>query len=319
MLRRVAQGIAALSVTAGAITAVLVVLVLVAIGINGVARWKARHSEVRTDPAVLAEQARGNLLVIGAEEKVAEGMLALKVERDEERVFGIAIPEGAFIEVPGQGFERIGESFRGGARASMAAVSNYLGVPFERHVVVSAEAYQTALKSQSLAHLLDEVTSTDLDAAEEESFRRQFAATPSQKVALVPLPIRPINLGDTTYYEPVRDEIADVLRSVWGVEPTEQRGPLRVIIHNGSGIPGIAGKAAERLISKGFRVMSTQNADRFDYRKTQIVLQHGERTVAVKVREALGVGDISRQDAEQEIADVIVIIGRDFAPPAKDG
>ena len=96
--------------------------------------------------------------------------------------------------------------------------------------------------------------------------------------------------------------------------------PTRVIVYNGSGIPGIAGVAARELIRLGYKVVDTRNADRFDYATTQIVLQHGEDPLGKQLQKELGVGTVVVQDANQQIADVIIIVGKDYAPKAgQDG
>jgi polyisoprenyl-teichoic acid--peptidoglycan teichoic acid transferase len=93
---------------------------------------------------------------------------------------------------------------------------------------------------------------------------------------------------------------------------------VRVIVYNGSGEPGVAGQAAQVLIRGGFRVVDTKNADTFDYDETQIVVQRGDPQSGERVREVLGVGEVVSQPAEQEVADIIIIIGSDFEPPAPE-
>ena len=89
-----------------------------------------------------------------------------------------------------------------------------------------------------------------------------------------------------------------------------------MVVYNGVGTPGIAGKAAQQLIRKGFRVVDSGNADKFDYKTTQVLLYHGTDADAQAVRDALGVGEIKVQSAPQELTDMIVIIGADYQPPA---
>jgi hypothetical protein len=38
---------------------------------------------------------------------------------------------------------------------------------------------------------------------------------PVANVALVPMPVKPVNVGDQTYFEPQRDEIADLVEASW--------------------------------------------------------------------------------------------------------
>ncbi len=294
----------------------LFALWLVVTAINGVARWNAvRIAEREASPEAREEAARQNLLLIGVTEGRATGFLALRVVPEQDQVFGIAIPDGAFVEIPGQGFDRIGESLTDGPETSLSAVTNFFTVPFNSYVVVDSEVYQRALTEQDVSGILAEVGETNLTAEESARWSEMLAAVPVANVALVPMPVKPVNVGDQTYFEPQRDEIADLVASWWGVTIDAADGATRVIVYNGSGEPGIAGQVAQVLIRGGFRVVDTKNADRFDYEVTQIVVQSGDPQAGQRVRETLGTGEVVEQPAEQEVADVIVIVGADYEEP----
>jgi hypothetical protein len=220
------------------------------------------------------------------------------------------------MEVPGQGFERVGDSYGAGVGVSLAAISNYLTVPFEHYVVVDASVYQDAMTNQSLRDIMANAKETDLTGDELEEITEFIASVTGDHTALVPLPVKPIDLGGQTYYEPQRDQIADLLLQWWEVKVGAEDTAVRVILYNGAGTPGIAGQAAQQLIAAGMRVVDTKNADRFDYDTTMVIIQSGETAQGEQVRTALGVGEIVDQPSEQDVADVIVIIGRDFVPPA---
>lgn len=300
----------------GVLVALALVFVLVATGINGAARYLAkRHAAAENSPEAVKERAQDNLLVIGTDGGASGAdFLAVRLDKENGQIFGIAIPDGAFMEVPGQGFERIGDSYKAGADVSMAAISNYLGVPFGKHVVVSKQAYQDALTNQSLAGLMDAAVSSDLGEAGETEAKSFMDGVKTQQVALVPLPVKPINLADQTYFEPQRDQVADLLLSWWGVRLGADDGVIRVIVYNGSGKPGMAGEAAQALIKAGMRVVDTKNADRFDYKQTLIVVQDSDLAKGESVKEVLGVGKVVDQPSEQDVADIIIIVGQDWTP-----
>lgn len=290
------------------------VFVLIANGVNSLARWQAqRDAEEASAPSVQEEKARDNLLIIGTSEGTARGFLAIRVEPDDEQVFGIAIPDAAFLEVPGQGFERIGDSYAAGADVSMAAVSNFLGVQFNQYVSVSEEVYQGALTNQSLVGVMNAAFETNLETSEKTAFTERLDAMSTNKVALVPLPVKPITLGAQTYFEPQRDLVADLLQSWWGVTLGGDSDIIRVIVYNGSGEPGVAGEAAQLLIRNGYRVVDTKNADNFDYETTQIVVQNNVPGTGEGVLDVIGMGTIIEQQADQQVADVIVILGSDYS------
>jgi predicted HD superfamily hydrolase involved in NAD metabolism len=300
-----------------ALSVALIVVVLMgslwglAVGINVFARWNARRVAAAGTRAAQTSQ---NLLVIGVRDGAAIGFAALKVERDTKRVLGIAIPEGAFVEVPGQGFERIGVSYNDGPAVSASAVSNYFGIQFERYVVVDGDTYQALLQDQDISSITGKIALTNLTSAERASLSGFLKATSAKDVWIVPLPVKAMTAGTERYFEPQRAEVADLLLQWWGVRADQQKTRPRVIVYNGVGTPGLASEAAQQLIRAGFQVVDSGNADHFGYTATAILVYHAP-TEAPAVRAALGVGAIRMQSAPQEIADMIVILGTDYLPP----
>ena len=301
----------------GALLVGVLVLTLLAYGINAVARWNAVRIAAKSGSRQeLEKRSNENVLVIGVQDGKATGFLALRVDRKGDQVFGVAIPDGAFIEVPGQGFERIGESYADGAKVSLSAISNYLTVPFHTYVAVPAAVYSDAMKNQSLDKIVSAATSSSLSPTELESLSRDLATISQGNTAIVPLPVKPIKLGNQTYFEPQRAELADLLKSWWGVDATKAAAVTRIILYNGAGVPGVAGEAAQQLIRGGFRVVDTKNADSFNYPTTQIVVQRGDPKQGDEIARVLGVGTVVQQPSDQDVADVIVVVGKDYKPPA---
>jgi hypothetical protein len=288
-----------------------------AIGVNALARWNARRLAAADAARTRSEMAKENLLVIGVKDKEATGFVALKAERAGNRVLGINIPDGAFVEVPGQGYESIGDSYHGGPEISKDAVSNFLMVPFERYVTIDADVFQQMVTGQDVKDLIPRALATDLTSAEKEDLAAFFGKVPTKDVWIVPMPVKPIAVGSERYFEPQRAEIADLVLQWWDVRFESQKQAPRVALYNGVGTPGVAGKAAQQLIRRGFRVVDSKNADNFDYMKTRILLYHGTRADAEAVKEALGgTGEIVVESAAQNVADIIVIVGADYVPPA---
>jgi hypothetical protein len=304
------------AIALGGVLVGVLVLTLLAYGINAVARWNAVRIAAKSGSRQeLEKRSKENVLVIGVQDGKATGFLALRVDRKGDQIFGVAIPDAAFIEVPGQGFERIGESFAGGAQVSLSAISNYLTVPFHTYIVVPAAVYSDAMKNQSLSALASAATSSSLSPDGLASLARDMSAISQGNTAIVPLPVKPIKLGNQTYFEPQRTEVADLLKSWWGVDASKAAAVTRVILYNGAGVPGVAGEAAQQLIRGGFRVVDTKNADNFKYAATKIVVQRGDVKQGEEIARVLGVGTVEQQPSDQNVADVIVVIGKDYKPP----
>lgn len=313
---RALSGLRALGIGLGGLVAGVLVLALLATGVNAAARWLARRdAEQAATPEAREERARENLLIIGTSDASGAEFLAVRLDEESKQILGIAVPSGAFMEVPGQGYERVGDSYDAGPDVSLAAISNYLSVPFERYVVVDTQVYQDALRNQSLRDVMANVQSSNLSDEENGRISSFIEDVTGERTALVALPVKPIDLGGQTYLEPQPDEIADLLLQWWDVRLGADDGVIRVIVYNGVGTPGIAGMAAQELIAAGMRIVGTKNADRFDYPSTLIVVQDSDLTQGDKVKDVLGTGQVVDQPSEQDVADVIVIIGRDYKPP----
>lgn len=309
-----------LALLVGTLLIAMLVLLLVASGVNMIARWSAsQHAGAASTQAEAERRAKENLLVIGEQNGKAIGFLALRVTGVDRQIYGIAIPDGAFIEVPGQGFERLGDSYQAGPEVSLAAVSNYLTVPFRSYVVVPSAVYQSAMQTQSVTKVLAAATRSNLSAADSQTVQADIAAIPKENTAIVPLPVQPVHLGSQTYFEPQKAQVADLLTKWWGIDASKVAQVTRVILYNGAGAPGIAGEAAQQLIRAGLRVVDTKNADNFNYAQTLIVVQHGDIQQGKDVARVLGVGQVRSQPSDQDIADVIVIVGKDYKPPAQSG
>jgi len=308
-----------LIVTVQALAALLVaalVLLLVAFVINEAVRWNARRVAER-DSAVaqLERRSKENLVVIGADGEKAVGFLAIRVDEEDGQVYGIAIPDGAFLDVPGQGFERVGDAFPAGPDAVVSSIANYLTVPFRSYIVVPSAVYRDALTRQVVRGLPEAATESNMSDTEIKTLSAALGKVPQKNVALVPMPVKPIKLGDQTYFEPQKTEVADLLKSWWGVDPSKGTRVTRAVIYNGAGKPGVAGEAAQQLIRSGIRVVDTQNADSFDYETTKIVVRRGDVKRGELVKRVLGVGEVSSDPSDQNVTDLVVIIGKDYKPP----
>lgn len=296
-------------------------LLVIATAVNTFSRWSAeRQAKVADTPAVQTKRVRENVLYIGVDGGKAIGYLAMRVDGKRDEVFGVAISEGVFVDIPGMGFERIGAAYEDSPQTALMTISNFFTVPFEAYVAVPADAYRDALTAQRVSGLVGTSVSTNLAATELKTLEKRMSAVPQKNVALVPMPVKPLKLGKQTYFEPQRDEIADLLKQWWGIDPNQGEQTTRVIVYNGAGVPGIAGQAAQQLIRAGFRVIDTKNAETFDYKKTEITVKRGERVRGDKVREALGVGTVNVDISTADVTDVIVVIGKDYKPaPAEKG
>jgi anionic cell wall polymer biosynthesis LytR-Cps2A-Psr (LCP) family protein len=94
---------------------------------------------------------------------------------------------------------------------------------------------------------------------------------------------------------------------------------LRVLVENGVGTPGLVEKARAKLVDDGFRFINGGNAASFDNEESSVIIPDGTAksvTRGERVARSLGLPTTSvvPSDRGQTVADVIVILGKDFAP-----
>lgn len=128
--------------------------------------------------------------------------------------------------------------------------------------------------------------------------------------------------GVTWYLQKPQEAPLDIAQNVAITSPTAvptatptpaEIDSFKIVILNGSGVPGQAGKLQAKLEDLGLTVSSTANADRYDYEKTIV---YAPETVPPAFFEKLDLG-ITSYDRKTEIptlvgaegADVVVIIG----------
>jgi hypothetical protein len=100
------------------------------------------------------------------------------------------------------------------------------------------------------------------------------------------------------------------LASLFGIEIGP---PVRVVVLNGSGVPGVGEIVASKLVPGGFRVVASGNARTFDRRVTQIVATTDQaQAQAEQVRRLLGVGTVVLGAGSSGLADITIVVGRDL-------
>jgi hypothetical protein len=88
----------------------------------------------------------------------------------------------------------------------------------------------------------------------------------------------------------------------------------RVVVVNGSGAPGLGTLIDGKLAPYGYSVLTSENASHFNVRKTEIVAT-GDANVAAarQARQILGIGVVKVSNQPSSLADVTVVVGKDFS------
>ncbi len=107
------------------------------------------------------------------------------------------------------------------------------------------------------------------------------------------------------------------LRATHKMTGASARAP-QVQVMNGSGIPELAGRAADLLRARGLDVVTVGNADAQTYRETLVLVRRGRIGVAQQVAATLGHGQVLEQRDASLLVDVTVVLGRDFGGAAQE-
>jgi hypothetical protein len=155
---------------------------------------------------------------------------------------------------------------------------------------------------------------SDLSPERVGDLLRRLAELPVGDRALASLPVQPVSVAGDELYRSEPAELAAFLDETVGDAP-EETGETLVQILNGNGVPGIGQQVAEELGGADFRVILSGNAQRLDYRRTQIVTYDGSAEglgTARRVREILGVGEVKTSSQGQDIVDLTIVVGKDY-------
>jgi hypothetical protein len=192
----------------------------------------------------------------------------------------------------------------GEARLSGQQVAAYLdgtGDPLE--VTLRFEEVLGALLASAKA---DPGAMQDAAGDADDEFGAYVAKVPAD-TDIDELPVKDAGSGVGTMDEKAAETLIAKLFS----KPTDQ--VASVVLLNGNGVPGIGGVMADRIVPAGFRVVVSTNATNFDFETTQIVVRSDKVLDAGRrLRSLLGVGQVSVGQSSTGLADITVLIGRDY-------
>jgi hypothetical protein len=118
-------------------------------------------------------------------------------------------------------------------------------------------------------------------------------------------PTAPVAARATVLDQPAADELT---RDLFG-----GHAPTPIVVQNGNGRPNVGEVVAARLLPAGFRVVVSQNAETFRHRRTEIAATDPEfADEAERVQELLSVGRVVVSQVPSGLADITIVVGRDF-------
>lgn len=162
-------------------------------------------------------------------------------------------------------------------------------------------------------------TDDGLGISEMITYGQMLRAIGRENIHMVTVPGEPKMIGDAAYVVLDEQKVAWLLDRIANDKPLELTDEeklnenIKVAVQNGSGLSGTAKKMAEKLATYNFKVGEVGNAASFDYYKTQIVAPIEKAELANVMQQQLGFGEVVLDETMHSEADVVIIVGRDFA------
>lgn len=305
----------------------LVVTGLIIIGVVVLNPPKGGSTGQKNETTKVADQAtkqKETFLLIGViksdDQAEARGILAMIIDHKDKTAYAISIPEDTFVGVPGHGFEEISQSLRSGITTTLATVKDLLGVDIDYYLKIGYSDFKSITKKKKVEEAFKKATETDLSQKERRKLIGEIKKFKRSDIEIYPLPTETLKVGDERYLQPEREKMERLVSSLWGKEVQKAKQEVQVLILNGCGKPGIAGKVAEKLIKSGYKIVDTRNARNFNYNKTQILVYKKKgQEEATNIKELLGMGVILKRSIPQDVADLAVIVGKDYFASLESG
>lgn len=158
----------------------------------------------------------------------------------------------------------------------------------------------------------------DSDASDKElaGMWQAFALMKGSKFHQATVPVKEFRLEKTVVHRVDQPRMPAFVQKYVKTESSKSSKRLRLELLNGCGVPGIGQKVASKLSMGKFSLVNDGNADNFDHPETVIIVYGNDKGIAAAaetIRNALEVGRVQAQPPTQDISDITVIIGKDFA------
>lgn len=261
-----------------------------------------------------------NLVIIGSEEvnerKKARGLMFAKIDLIGGSIQAVNIPEKTYLNITGLGLDQISESFTMGLDTTKRAVEDLVHVRADGHIVIKHRDFEFLISENRFQIALERAVESSFTEEEKRAYSEEIATLSLSKLTITQLPVKYISISGKPYYEPDYEEISHLLEAVWGIKVEVKTETARVIVLNGSGVPGAGRLVAEKIKPAGFLIADIENASSFNYEKTRIIAyKENYMDKAKVVQQILGIGEVIHHAVDsQDVAEIAVIIGRDYRP-----
>jgi hypothetical protein len=253
----------------------------------------------------------------------------------------LVLPGEIQVTIPGQGDETMREALELPPRQAATTVANALGVWVDHYAVIGPERFRAVVdRAGGIAVGQEQQTGAEVLAALADAGEGRTAAFALALGGLLSADVawEPTDLVESDSAAAVIEildaaggasvtaiPVVEAATGIFQAEPEAVResiveafgGPdrevVRVIVLNGSGVPGIGELVAERIVPGGFRIVVSENASSFDHEETLVVVGSADDVaLGERVRDLLGTGSVNIS-VPSGIAPVTVLVGKDLS------
>lgn len=209
--------------------------------------------------------------------------------------------------------QRLDDMFMQDPALAVLTLSEHLKIPISHWVLVPTKEFSDAQADGAPTGYFKTLTKTSFGKQAFVDYRARVDSLGDGSVVSAVFPTRPVECNGTIYVEPHREQLGQEARDGWGVAVEELSAAPRVAVLNGTETKGLAGRVAERLVLRGFRIADIGNASHFSYDSSVVQVRPGFEPEASRVAQALGIsieeyGSVPSNSDH----DVIVIVGGDY-------
>lgn len=275
---------------------------------------ESSESEPKEEKTIISQR---TFTVLGVGEgedgKNLTGAAQVVFDPAQNGIGGLYFDPNTFVVIPGRGLQSISEGYPEGPKQLTAAIAELIGIKSEGYLIISDTEFAHLKESKDVAGLFAEYSDGNVARSEAKELAEQMGAIPKDRRRLYDLPVRRLEIGESQYYEPVKDEMERLVKAIWGRAPQKNDKGVRVIILNGNGTPGVGRTAADRLVDKGYRIIDVKNADHFNYDKTRIMVYNRKaKNVGAALVKDLQSGTVVEESMAQDVMDAVILLGKDF-------
>lgn len=171
---------------------------------------------------------------------------------------------------------------------------------FLRALAENVLTVKTIFKLPTVIGIFDENVGTDMSKRDMLSLGGFMRQLPKDRIETITVPGKPTMIGGVSYVEPDRGALSAILaaieagRSIKTMKSQIESGKiltvgngLSVVVLNGSGRAGLATQVKARLTAQGWPSVRAGDADKFNYRRTEIRFPAAKRAEADRLRRTI--------------------------------